>query len=57
MATRDEIEHYLIQTGHPHEMIDNNTWVVRDAANIVISHASTPGDLSRQAHGRAATPS
>ena len=40
MATRDEIEHYLIQTGHPHEMIDNNTWVVRDAANIVISHAA-----------------
>jgi hypothetical protein len=40
MATRDEIEHYLIQTGHPHETIDNNTWVVRDAANIVISHAS-----------------
>ena len=22
MATRDEIEHYLIQTGHPHETID-----------------------------------
>jgi hypothetical protein len=40
MATRDEIEHYLIQTGHPHETIDNNTWVVRDAANIVISHAA-----------------
>ena len=40
MATRDEIERYLIQTGHPHEAIDNNTWVVRDAANIVISHAS-----------------
>ena len=40
MATRDEIEHYLIQTGHPFETIDNNTWVVRDAANIVISYAS-----------------
>ena len=39
MATRDEIEHYLIQTGHPHETIDNNMWVVRDTANIVISHA------------------
>jgi Tir chaperone protein (CesT) family len=40
MATRDTIEHYLIQTGHPFETIDNNTWVVRDAANIVISYAS-----------------
>jgi hypothetical protein len=40
MATRDEIEHYLIQTGYPHETIDNHTWVVRDAANIVISHAA-----------------
>lgn len=39
MATRDEIEHYLIQTGHPHEAIDNNMWVVRDEANIVISYA------------------
>jgi hypothetical protein len=57
MATRDEIEHYLIQTGHPHETLDNNMWVVRDAANIVISHAPPLGDLSRQAHGRAATQS
>jgi hypothetical protein len=40
MATRDEIEHYLIQTGHPFETLDHNTWVVRDAANIVISYAS-----------------
>lgn len=39
MATRDEIEHYLIQTGHPHEAIDNHMWVVRDEANIVISYA------------------
>jgi CesT_Tir_1 len=40
MATRDEIEHYLIQTGHPFETLDPNTWVVRDAANIVISYAA-----------------
>jgi Tir chaperone protein (CesT) family len=40
MATRDEIEHYLIQTGHPFETLDHNTWVVRDAANIVISYTS-----------------
>ena len=39
MATRDEIEHYLIQTGHPYEAIDTNMWVVRDTANIVISEA------------------
>jgi hypothetical protein len=39
MATRDEIEHYLIQTGHPHETIDTHMWVVHDAANIVISLA------------------
>jgi hypothetical protein len=39
MATRDEIEHFLIQTGHPFETIDQHTWVVRDAANIVISYA------------------
>jgi hypothetical protein len=40
MATRDEIEHYLIQTGHPYETIDTNTWIVRDTANIVISYVS-----------------
>jgi hypothetical protein len=40
VATRDEIEHYLIQTGHPFETLDHNTWVVRDTANIVISYAS-----------------
>src|SRR5687768_5328478 len=38
MATREDIEHYLIQTGHPHETIDKNMWVVRDEASIVISY-------------------
>jgi hypothetical protein len=38
MATRDEIEHYLIQTGHPFETIDPTTWVVRDTANVVMSY-------------------
>ena len=38
MATRETIEHYLIQIGHPHETIDKNMWVVRDAASIVISY-------------------
>jgi nucleoid-associated protein YgaU len=38
MATREDIEHYLIQTGHPHETIENNMWIVRDAASIVIAY-------------------
>jgi hypothetical protein len=38
MATREDIEHYLIQTGHPHEMIEDNMWIVRDAASIVIAY-------------------
>jgi hypothetical protein len=38
MATREDIEHYLIQMGHPHETIADNMWVVRDEANIVISY-------------------
>jgi hypothetical protein len=38
MATREDIEHYLIQLGHPHETIEDNMWVVRDEASIVISY-------------------
>jgi|SRR5262247_1040002 len=38
MATREDIEHYLIQMGHPHETIADNIWIVRDAASIVISY-------------------
>lgn len=38
MATRDDIEHYLIQMGHAHDTIADNMWVVRDTANIVISY-------------------
>jgi hypothetical protein len=38
MATREDIEHYLIQMGHPYETIADNMWVIRDTANIVISH-------------------
>src|SRR5262245_49054172 len=38
MATREDIEHYLIQTGHPHETTENNMWIVRDAASIVIAY-------------------
>ncbi len=38
MATREDIEHYLVQMGHPHETIADNMWVVRDEANLVISY-------------------
>jgi Tir chaperone protein (CesT) family len=38
MATREDIERYLIQTGHPHETIEDHLWIVRDAASIVISY-------------------
>ncbi len=39
MATQEDIEHYLIQIEHPHETIKENMWIVRDAANIVITYA------------------
>ena len=38
MARREDIEHYLIRVGHPHETIADNMWVIRDTANIVISY-------------------
>ena len=38
MARREDIEHYLIRMGHPHETIADNMWVIRDTANIVISY-------------------
>jgi hypothetical protein len=38
MATREDIEHYLIQMGHPHDTVADNMWVVRDEANVVISY-------------------
>jgi hypothetical protein len=37
MATRQDIEHYLIETGHPHETLKENIWVIRDLANVVIT--------------------
>jgi hypothetical protein len=33
MATRDEIEHYLIQTGHPHETIDNDSCAMQPTSS------------------------
>ncbi|HXH14220.1 MAG TPA: YbjN domain-containing protein [Alphaproteobacteria bacterium] len=40
MATHEDIEHYLIQLGLPYETVNNNMWVVREAANIVITYDS-----------------
>jgi Putative bacterial sensory transduction regulator len=41
MATREEIEHYLIQMGHPYETLKDNMWVIRDQdlTNIVVTLA------------------
>ena len=37
MATRDDIEHYLIQIGYPYESVEENMWVIRNTANIVVT--------------------
>ena len=36
MATRDDIEHYLIQMEYPFESVESTMWVVRDTANVVV---------------------
>jgi hypothetical protein len=38
MATREDVEHYLIQMEQQYETIESNIWVIRDAANIVITY-------------------
>jgi hypothetical protein len=38
MATRDDIEHYLIQMQQPFETIESNVWIIRDTANIVVTY-------------------
>jgi hypothetical protein len=38
MATRDDIEHYLIQMEHPFDSIEPHMWVVRDSANVVVTY-------------------
>jgi hypothetical protein len=38
MATRDDIEHYIIQMGYPFESIESNMWVVHNTANIVVTY-------------------
>jgi hypothetical protein len=37
MATRDDIEHYLIQIGYPYESVEPHIWIVRNTANIVVT--------------------
>jgi len=37
MATREDIEHYLIQIGYPYESIDSNMWVIRNTADVVVT--------------------
>jgi hypothetical protein len=37
MATREDIGHYLIELGHPHEPLKENMWVIQDPANVVVT--------------------
>jgi hypothetical protein len=37
MATRDDIEHYLIQIEYPYESVEGHMWVIRNTANIVVT--------------------
>jgi len=39
MATREDIEHYLIQINHFFETIRDNMWIIHNTVNIVIIHA------------------
>ena len=38
MATRDNIEHYLIQLENPFESIETHMWVIRNTANVVVTY-------------------
>jgi CesT_Tir_1 len=38
MATRDNIEHYLIQIESPFESIENHMWVIHNTANVVVTY-------------------
>jgi Tir chaperone family protein CesT len=38
MATRDDIEHYVIQMNYAFESIESNMWVIHDTANIVVTY-------------------
>ena len=38
MATRDDIEHYIIQMDYPFEALEPKMWVVHNTANIVVTY-------------------
>ena len=38
MATREDIERYLIQMEQPFETIEANVWIIRDTANVVVTY-------------------
>jgi hypothetical protein len=38
MATRDDVEHYIIQMNYPFESIESNMWVVYNNAKIVVTY-------------------
>jgi Tir chaperone family protein CesT len=38
MATRDNIEHYLIQMEYPFESIEPYMWVIRNTSNVVVTY-------------------
>ena len=37
MATRDDIEHYLIQIGYPYDSVESDMWVIHNTADVVIT--------------------
>jgi hypothetical protein len=38
MATRDDIEHYLIQMEYPFESVEAHMWIIRNTANVVVTY-------------------
>jgi Tir chaperone family protein CesT len=38
MATRDNIEHYLIQMEHPFESVEAYMWIIHNTANVVVTY-------------------
>jgi hypothetical protein len=38
MATREDIERYLIQMEQPFDTIEPNIWIIRDTVNVVVTY-------------------
>jgi hypothetical protein len=38
MASRDDIEHYLIQFEYPFESIEAHMWIIRNTANVIVTY-------------------